>query len=94
MQLSSPIVKRSGKETELSVRCNRHSPLVWLSASSLVLVGVIGSMSKIHYQVSQSNSLDGRGLGKELSKIPDKKLAKTYLQYVINLASNGSMTKE
>ena len=73
-------------------------------------------MTKVHHQVSQSNWLNGRGLGKELSKIPNKKLAKAYLQkchqvsqsywlddegltdihlqYVIRLASNGSMAKE
>ena len=33
-------------------------------------------MTKVCYQVSQSNWLDSKGLGKRLSKTPDKKLAK------------------
>ena len=37
-------------------------------------------MTKVHHQVSQSNWLDGRGLGEELSKIPGKKSAKAHLQ--------------
>ena len=37
-------------------------------------------MTKVQHQISQSNWLDGRDLGKELSKIPDKKSAKAYLQ--------------
>ena len=37
-------------------------------------------MTMIHHQVSQSNWLDDRGLGKELSKISDKKPTKAHLQ--------------
>ena len=37
-------------------------------------------MTKVHHQVSQSNWLDGRELGKELSKIPNKKSANAHLQ--------------
>ena len=33
-------------------------------------------MTKVHHQVSQSNWLDGRGLGEGLSKTPDKRSAK------------------
>ena len=50
-------------------RSDRRSTLQYV----IRLARVTGSMTKVHHQVSQSNWLDGRGLGEELSKTPDKK---------------------
>ena len=71
-------------------RSDRRSTLQYV----IRLARVTGSMTKVHYQVSQSNWLNGRGLANELSKIPDKKSAKVHLQKCHQVSQSNRLDDE